>query len=258
MTSKSQKLTFPADFLWGAATAAFQVEGAYNEDGRGMSIWDTFCRTPGAVINGDTGDVACDHYHRYPEDIDLMKRIGVEGYRFSIAWPRIIPQGTGAVNSAGLDFYDRLVDTLLAKQITPYATLYHWDLPQPLQDAGGWPNRATVDAFLKYTDIITQRLGDRVKNWMTINEPLVVAYLGYWFGVHAPGIKDMKAGFQASHHVLLAHGQAVPIIRANSPGSRVGIVLNPNWTDSASDSNEDKAAAYTSDGFNNRWFFDPV
>lgn len=258
MTSQPQKLTFPSDFLWGAATASFQIEGAYDEDGRGLSIWDTFCRAPGAVLNGDTGDVACDHYHRYPEDIELMRRIGVKAYRFSIAWPRIIPQGTGSINSAGLDFYDRLVDTLLAAGITPYATLYHWDLPQPLQDAGGWPNRATIDAFLKYTDVITHRLGDRVKNWMTINEPLVIAYLGYWFGIHAPGIRDMKAGFQAAHHVLLAHGQAVPIIRANSPNSRAGIVLNPNWVDPASDSDADKAAAHIADGFNNRWFLDPV
>lgn len=252
------QLTFPEGFLWGAATASYQIEGAAQEDGRGPSIWDTFCRTPGKVLNADNGDVACDHYHRYNEDIGLMADLGLKAYRFSVAWPRILPTGTGAVNEAGLAFYDRLVDALLAQGIQPFATLYHWDLPQPLQDAGGWPNRATVDAFANYTDVISRRLGDRVKHWMTINEPWVAAFLGYGIGVHAPGISDPKAALQAAHHLLLGHGRAVSILRANVSGVKVGIVPNPSWVDPASDSEEDIAAARRHDGFLNRWYIDPI
>jgi beta-glucosidase len=252
-------LTFPSDFVWGVATSSYQIEGATGADGRGVSIWDTFCRTPGKVVNGDTGDVACDHFHRYPEDVDLMAQIGVNAYRFSIAWPRILPQGRGTVNQKGLDFYDRLVDSLLAKGIEPFATLYHWDLPQPLEDAGGWPYRSIVDAFVNYADVVSRRLSDRVHNWMTHNEPWCISFLSYAIGHHAPGRQDMAAAVRASHNVLLSHGLAVPVLRANgTEKTRVGIVLNFTWQDPASDSPEDQAAAWRLDGFNNRWFIEPV
>ncbi len=252
-------LAFPNNFLWGTATSSYQIEGAASEDGRGPSIWDTFCRTPGKVVNGDDGDVACDHYHRYPEDIELMAELGVQAYRFSIAWPRIFPQGTGEINQAGLDFYDRLVDNLLLKGIQPYATLYHWDLPQPLQDAGGWPARFIVDAFVDYADVVSQRLGDRVHQWMTHNEPWCAAFLGYGLGHHAPGLEDITAALRAAHHLLLSHGRAVPVIRANGDArTKVGIVLNLTWADAATDSEADKAAARRVEGFQNRWFLDPV
>ncbi len=258
-TLAGEKVTFPDDFTWGAATASFQIEGATHDDGRGQSIWDTFCRVPDAVVNGDTGDVACDHYHLYKEDIDLMAELGLKAYRFSIAWPRILPQGTGTINEAGLDFYDRLVDTVLAKGIEPYATLYHWDLPQALEDKGGWLNRDTIDAFVNYTDAITKVLGDRIHNWITLNEPWCAAYLGYGLGVHAPGKKNWAEGNQACHHLMVAHGKAVPVIRTNGDAqTRVGIALNPTWVDAISDSPEDKAAAYRVDGGQNRWFLDPL
>src|SRR5215211_348426 len=205
---------FPADFIWGAATAAYQIEGAVHEDGRGESIWDRFSHTPGKVTNGDTGDVACDHYHRWPEDIALMRELGLDAYRFSIAWPRILPTGRGAVNAAGLDFYDRLVDGLLAAGIAPYATLYHWDLPQALQDAGGWTNRATATAFAEYADVVARRLGDRVASWATHNEPLCTTIIGHLIGEHAPGLRDLGAAYQATHHVLLSHGLGAQALRA--------------------------------------------
>jgi len=250
---------FPDGFKWGAATASYQIEGAYKADGRGMTIWDTFCRTPGKVLNGDTGDVACDHYHRYPEDIQLMSDIGLQTYRFSIAWARILPQGLGSVNEAGLDFYDRLVDTLLEKNITPYATLYHWDLPQILQNAGGWPARATVEAYVNYADVVSKRLGDRVKQWMTFNEPWVVAFLGHALGVHAPGDEDWEAALATAHNLLLSHGRAVPVIRQNvGDEAQVGIVLNLTWADPATTAEADIAAAKRMDGYQNRWFLDPV
>ncbi len=252
-------LSFPNDFKWGVATSSYQIEGAAFEDGRGTSIWDTFCRTPGKVANGDNGDIACDHYHRYLDDIELMAELGVQMYRFSIAWPRIMPQGTGEVNQAGLDFYDRLVDALLAKGIQPYATLYHWDLPQPLQDAGGWPSRFVVDAFADYANVVSRCLGDRVQHWMTHNEPWCAAFLGYGIGHHAPGIQDFPASLRAAHHLLLSHGRAVPAIRANGDArTQVGIVLNLTWADPATDSDADKAAAARVEGFQNRWYLDPV
>jgi beta-glucosidase len=259
MNNHSDWLAFPDGFLWGSATTSYQIEGAAAADGRGVSIWDTFCRTPGKVANGDTGDVACDHYHRYADDVQLMTELGLRAYRFSIAWPRILPDGTGQVNQAGLDFYDRLVDTLLAQGIQPYPTLYHWDLPQALEDAGGWPARMIVDAFANYADVVSKRLGDRVKNWMTHNEPWCAAFLGYAIGHHAPGLQDYVKALAAAHHLLLSHGLAVPVIRANGgDGTRVGIVLNLSWVDPASDSDEDRAAARRMDGFFNRWFLDPV
>lgn len=259
MSNSAETLRFPEGFLWGAATAAYQVEGAVNEDGRSPSIWDTFSHTPGKITNNDTGDVACDHYHRYAEDIDLMAHLGLKAYRFSIAWPRILPQGTGQVNQVGLDFYDRLVDGLLAKGILPFATLYHWDLPQALQDRGGWPERSIVDAFVSYADVVSRRLGDRVRHWMTLNEPWVISFLGYGNGMHAPGIADEAAFLRAAHHLLLAHGHAVPVLRANSDAqTQIGMVLSLGWVDSASNSPEDQAAARRHDGFFNRWFLDPI
>ncbi len=251
-------LHFPPDFVWGAATASYQIEGAWDEEGKGESIWDRFSHTPGNVDNGDTGDVAVDHYHRWREDVALMKELGLQAYRFSIAWPRILPEGRGRVNEAGLAFYDRLVDALLEAGITPFATLYHWDLPQALEDAGGWPQRATVDAFLEYTEVVSRRLGDRVPAWITHNEPMVAAFMGYATGQHAPGRRDPHAAVRASHHLLLSHGQAVPILRRNSPGAEVGITLNLIPGFPASPSPADYEAYRHFDGFLNRWYLDPL
>ena len=204
---------FPRDFLWGSATAAYQIEGAIAEDGRGPSVWDTFSATPGRTENGDTGDIACDFYHRYPEDVQLMKQLGHDAFRFSIAWPRVLPQGRGTVNAKGLDFYDRLVDELLANGITPFPTLFHWDLPQALEDEGGWTVRSTIDAFCEYVEAVVGRLGDRVEHWATHNEPWVHAWLGYGAGtwgseMHAPGRTTRAEGAAAAHHLMVAHGRA--------------------------------------------------
>ena len=249
---------FTEGFTWGVATSSYQIEGAAFEDGRLPSIWDTFCRTPGKVAGGENGDVACDHYHRYPEDIALMQRFGVRNYRFSVAWPRVLPEGRGRVNAAGLDFYERLVDGLLRANITPWATLYHWDLPQAEQDRGGWPERGVVDAFVEYTEAVTKRLGDRVTHWITHNEPWCVAHLGHLSGEHAPGIRDGAAMLRAVHHVLLSHGRAVPVIRANSPGAKVGITLNLQPTYPASPSMWDVEAARRVDAMFNRLYLDPL
>ena len=249
---------FPEGFVWGASTASYQIEGGADADDRGESIWDRFSHTPGKVLNGDTGDVACDHYHRWPEDIALMQRLGLRNYRMSIAWPRIVPQGSGAVNSAGLDFYDRLIDGLLAAGIDPWVTLYHWDLPQALQDAGGWSNRETVERFVEYTDVVTRRFGDRVQNWMTINEPWVISVIGHLWGIFAPGERSWDATVATAHHVLLAHGKAMPVIRANVPEANAGIVLNLNHVYAASDDPADVAAAARADVFHNRWWLDPL
>ena len=251
-------MTLPADFTWGVATSAYQIEGAATEDGKGESIWDRFTHTPGTTPDGVTGDVACDHYHRWREDVALMARLGVDAYRFSIAWTRVVPDGDGAVNPAGLGFYDRLVDELLANGITPYVTLYHWDLPQSLQDRGGWPARPTVDAFVRYAGVVSAVLGDRVECWITHNEPWVAAFAGHLDGVHAPGHQDWDAALAAAHHLLLSHGRAVPIIRANSPGAAVGIALDCRPSRPATDDPADVAAQHHFDGFRNRWFFDPV
>ena len=228
------------------------------EDGRGPSIWDTFCATPGKVRNGDSGAVACDFYHRYPQDIELMRELGVEAFRFSIAWPRVVPEGRGAVNAAGLDFYDRLVDALLAAGLRPFPTLYHWDLPQPLEDAGGWRSRATAEAFAEYTESVVRRLGDRVRDWTTHNEPFCTAWLGHVVGVHAPGLTDVGAGVAAAHHVLLSHGLAVEVVRRESPGARVGIVFDVWPVHPASDDPSDLDAARETDGVRNRLFLEPV
>ena len=217
-------MTFPENFVWGAATAAYQIEGAHQEDGKGRSIWDAFSHYDGKIYNGDTGDVACDHYHRYREDVDLMRSIGLQAYRFSTAWTRILPEGVGTVNEAGLDFYDQLVDALLAAEITPYLTLFHWDYPYALYHRGGWLNRDSSLWFAEYADVVSRRLGDRVKHWMTINEPSVFIGLGYRTGEYAPGLQlDYKEAFYAAHHTNMAHGRACQAIRANVAGSQVGM-----------------------------------
>lgn len=249
---------FPTDFTWGTATASYQIEGAAALDGRTPSIWDTFAHTPGKVFNGDTGDEACDHYHRYATDFDLMKNLGFNAYRFSTSWSRIIPNGRGAVNHKGLDFYDRLLDALLERQIMPYATLYHWDLPQTLEDKGGWASRDTAYAFAEYTDVLTQHLGDRLKNWITLNEPWCSAYLGYGIGIHAPGKTDFATSLQAAHHLLFAHGLAMPIIRSNVPNSNAGIVLNLVPTYAHNHSSQNEPAVQGMDGFFNRWYLEPI
>src|SRR5579883_807347 len=250
---------FPAQFLWGAATASYQIEGAVREDGRGPSIWDDFAATPGKVFQGHTGEVAADHYHRVEEDVDLMAQLGLGAYRFSIAWPRILPEGSGAVNQAGLDFYDRLVDALLAKGIQPFATLYHWDLPSPLERAGGWLNRETTSAFADYAEIVTRRLGDRVAGWITLNEPWCSAYLGYGIGVHAPGLRDRQAAIDAAHHLLLGHGLAVPRIRANlKNNAQVGVTLIVNHVYGADERAETLRDMELANQFSNGWFLDPI
>jgi len=249
---------FPENFVWGVATSAYQIEGAWNEDGKGESIWDRFCHTHGNIENGDTGDVACDHYHRWRDDVALMASLGIPAYRFSISWPRILPSGTGKVNQVGLDFYNTLVDGLLEANIEPYITLYHWDLPQVLQDRGGWPARDTAQAFAEYTHVVTRHLGDRVRNWMTLNEPHVSAFVGYLQGRHAPGHKDMDEMLAASHHLLLGHGLGVAALRANVPDANAGIVFNLYPVHTASPSEADKEAAQMVDGAVNRWYLDPV
>ncbi|CAM5365033.1 GH1 family beta-glucosidase [Streptomyces fimicarius] [Streptomyces griseus] len=254
----SDLTALPADFTWGVATAAYQIEGAVAEDGRSPSIWDTFSHTPGKVDGGDTGDVACDHYHRVPEDIGLIKRLGADAYRFSIAWPRVVPGGDGPVNKAGLDFYDRLVDGLLEAGVTPFATLYHWDLPQALQDRGGWTVRETSEHFAAYAAHVVERLGDRVKDWATLNEPLCSAWIGHLEGRMAPGLTDLTAAVRASYHLHLGHGLAVQAIRAASSDARVGIVNNLSPIEPASGSEADLAAARRADGHINRWWLDPI
>jgi beta-glucosidase len=250
---------FPAGFLWGAATASYQIEGAAFEGGRGLSIWDDFAATPGKTHQGEHGQVAADHYHRIAEDTDLMVQLGLGAYRFSIAWPRILPQGRGPVNPAGLDFYDRLVDTLLDRGIAPFATLYHWDLPSTLQQQGGWVNRDTAFAFADYAELVARRLGDRVAGWITLNEPWCSAYLGYGIGVHAPGLKDRQAAVDAAHHLLLAHGLAVPRIRANIPSDiQVGITLIVNPVYAADDRPETRRDVQLAEDFSNGWFLDPI
>jgi beta-glucosidase len=221
--------TFPAGFVWGAATSAHQIEGAWDEDGKGKSIWDRFAHTPGHIEDGTTVDVACDHCHRADGDVELLRELGMAVYRFSISWSRILPEGSGDPNPPGMDFYHRLIDPLLAAGIEPLVTLYHWDLRQALQDQGGWPARATAEALLEYTDLVTSRLGDLVHGWITINEPWVVADHGYLTGVHAPGHQDTNEYYRAAHHLLLAHGGSVSVIRNNCPSARVGIALNLSY-----------------------------
>jgi beta-glucosidase len=255
---QSAGVQFPDGFVWGAATASYQIEGAAREDGRGPSIWDTFSRTPGKVFAGHTGDVACDHYHRYRDDVALMAELGLASYRFSISWPRVRPDGTGPVNPHGLDFYDRLTDELIGKGIDPVVTLYHWDLPQTLQDRGGWTVRETAEAFAEYAQAVYARLGDRVRTWTTLNEPWCSAYLGYASGVHAPGVQDPESAFQAVHHLLLGHGLAARALRA-AGATTVGITLNPSSVLPLDPQNAaDVDAARIIDGLQNRVFLDPL
>jgi beta-glucosidase len=239
-------------FLFGAATSAYQIEGATSEDGRGLSIWDVFARKPGAIADGSTGDVACDHYHRYSEDIALMRWLGLQAYRFSVAWPRILPEGRGRINPKGLAFYDRLVDALLEAGITPFLTLYHWDLPWALEEQGGWRSRETAHAFAEYAEIVGRALGDRVPSFATLNEPWCSAFLGHWTGEHAPGEKNLEAALKAAHHLLLGHGLAVEALRAAGV-KEVGLVLNfaPVY-------GEDEEAVKRADIYHNRFFLDPV
>jgi beta-glucosidase len=250
--------SFPEQFRFGVATAAFQIEGAVDEDGRGESIWDRFTRQPGAVAGGETADVACDHYHRWEADLDLMQALGVESYRFSISWSRVLPNGIGPVNPAGMRFYRRLAEGLRERGIEPIATLYHWDLPQVLQEVGGWASRDTAKRFADYAALMAEELGDVVGDWITHNEPWVVAFLGHAQGVKAPGLRDWPTALRVSHHLLLSHGLARSAIRTTLPDARVGIALNLAPIRAASSSEEDAAAARRQDGHLNRWFLDPI
>ena len=248
----------PPGFVLGAATSAYQIEGAVGEDGRGESIWDRFSHADGRVLNGDTGDRACDHYHRYREDVAIMAELGLDAYRFSVAWPRVLPTGTGPVNQAGLDFYDRLVDELMTNGIAPHVTLYHWDLPQALEDGGGWAERSTAEAFGEYAAVVAGRLGDRVSFFATLNEPFVVSDHGYRSGMHAPGRTDPEAALAAAHHLLVAHGLGVRAVRSEAPAASVGIVLNFEPQHPATNHPLDREAATVAHDQVNRWFLDPI
>ena len=254
----TKKLRFPADFSWGTATASYQVEGAWKEDGKGESIWDRFSHTPGTIMNGDTGDVACDQYHRYKDDIALMKELGLGGYRFSISWPRIFPDGKGKVNQEGLAYYSRLVDELLANDIRPFPTLYHWDLPQALQDVGGWANRDIIGHFTKYAETCIESLGDRVKHWMVFNEPWVFTFLGYIVGIHAPGLRDRAMGMRAMHIVNLAHASAIRAMRSAGTAEAIGTAFSMSAAYPYTESEEDRAAAERQHAFSNDWFLRPL
>ncbi|MFI7453506.1 GH1 family beta-glucosidase [Nonomuraea sp. NPDC049714] len=254
-----ERTAFPAGFVWGTATAAYQIEGAVNTDGRGPSIWDTFCRVPGAVARGDSGEHACDHYHRWQQDVELMDRLGAGAYRFSLAWPRIMPDGDGRVNQRGLDFYRRLADALRERGIEPYVTLYHWDLPQALEDRGGWRDRDTAERFADYAEIAHKALGDTVSQWITLNEPYCSSIVGYAEGRHAPGAREGHGALAAAHHLLLGHGLAAARLRAQArPGQRVGITLNMSPTVPATGSAADADAARKMDLLVNRQFTDPL
>jgi beta-glucosidase len=247
---------FGPNFVFGTATAAYQIEGGQT-DGRGPCIWDTFAATPGNVKNADDGKIACDHYNRWPEDLDLIRDGGFDGYRFSLAWPRLIPEGAGAVNQAGLDFYDRLIDGMLERGLKPFATLYHWDLPSPLQDKGGWMNRDIAGWFGDYAALVARNFGDRLTATATINEPWCVAFLSHFLGIHAPGYRDLRAAARAMHHVLLAHGTAIDALRAEG-AKNLGIVLNLEKSEAASNSDEDKLALDYGDALFNRWYLGGV
>jgi beta-glucosidase len=256
--TNSPALQFPDGFAWGVATASYQIEGAVNEDGRGPSIWDTFAHTPGRVANGDTGDVACDHYHRYREDVALIRGLNASVYRFSLAWPRFQPDGHGPLNPDGVAFYDRLIDELLNAGVRPWITLYHWDLPQALEDAGGWPERATAYRFAEYAAAVHARFADRVADWTTLNEPWCSAFVGYAAGNHAPGRQEPAAAVRAAHHLMLGHGLAVEAMRSARADLRYGITLNLYPTDPATDDPADVDAARRVDGVGNRIFLDPI
>jgi len=252
------RLEFPPDFVWGTATASYQIEGAVTEDGRGPSIWDTFSHIPGKVKGNDNGDVACDSYHRYPEDIALLKKLGVKVYRFSIAWPRILPQGTGEVNQAGLDYYNRVIDALLEAGIEPCVTLYHWDLPQALQDRGGWANRETIDAFVRYAEIVFRTFNGKVRQWITFNETWCVSFLSNFVGDHAPGNKDLQLAITVAHHCMVAHGKTVKRFRELGIQGEIGTTHNLYWYEPYSSSQEDIEACRRYRGWYNEWFMDPT
>ena len=254
----SDFVRFPKGFEWGSATAAYQIEGAVHEDGRGMSIWDVFCKQPGRVVNGESGDIACDHYHRYAFDVAMMQRLHMQTYRFSIAWPRVLPFGAGAANAKGLDFYDRLVDSLLAADIKPCATLYHWDLPQSLQDLGGWANRDTCKHFSDYSALMFERLGDRVKRFITFNEPLIFTLFGHRFGFMAPGIADAKIASRVTHHVNVSHGLAVQRFRELVPGGEIGITHADTSYEAGEDSDACREAVEAARDFDTRLWHDPI
>lgn len=249
---------FSSNFLFGTATASYQVEGAYNIDGRTMSIWDTFSRTPGKVLHGHTGDYACDQYHRYQEDIELMHQAGIQAYRFSLAWPRILPGGGSTVNQKGIDYYNRLIDALLKKDIAPAVTLYHWDLPQELEDAGGWPERQTALQYAEYAEVCFKAFGDRVKNWITLNEPWCSSHLGYLQGRHAPGKQNRQLAYQAVHHLNLAHGLAVQRFREGGYAGKIGITLNLTSPRPATRREEDLYAADRAKDGQSRIYLDPI
>ncbi|MGP0092989.1 MAG: GH1 family beta-glucosidase [Xanthobacteraceae bacterium] len=254
----AEQLTFPADFAWGASTSSYQIEGAVDADGRGKSIWDVFCYTPGRVKNGDTADIACDHYHRWREDVELLSRGGFGAYRFSTAWPRILPTGSGAIEARGLDFYDRLVDQLVARGITPWLCLYHWDMPQALQAQGGWLNRDIVQKFADYGRIVASRLGDRVKHWAMFNEPNVHALFGHGTGEHAPGLAGLPNMLAAVHHQNLAQGRALQALRAERPDLKLGTVISLQPARASSDREEDRRAAERFDAMWNGACLDPL
>ncbi|MFW5985777.1 MAG: GH1 family beta-glucosidase [Halanaerobiales bacterium] len=253
-----KRTDFPDDFLWGTATASYQIEGAHNEDGKGESIWDRFTHTPGKIVKNYVGDTACDHYHRYREDVALMKEMGVNSYRFSIAWPRILPNGHGKVNRKGLDFYKSLISELHENEIKPAVTIYHWDLPQPLQFHGGWTNKDTVEYFLEYSNILFEELGDSVDKWITFNEPWCISFLSNQIGEHAPGIKDYQSALKVAHNLMVAHGKAMDLYREKGLNSDIGITLNLTPVEGMTDSEEDKEALLLMDCYRNRWFLDPV
>lgn len=252
------KLIFPKDFVWGSATASYQVEGGFKADGKGESIWDRFTRIPDKIADNSNGDIACDSYHLYRRDVEIMNELGLGAYRFSVSWPRIFPEGTGKPNQKGLDYYKRLIEALTESGIKPVVTLYHWDLPQKLQDKGGWANRDVTDYFEEYSRLIYKELGDSVHSWITHNEPWVVSFMGNWYGREAPGITDFSTALLVSHNVLLSHGKAVNAYRETGLKGEIGITLNMSTVYPATSSEEDKAATARADGFGNRWFSDPV
>ena len=254
----SSEVIFPRNFFWGASTAAYQIEGAWNEDGKGESIWDRFSHTTGKIKNGDTGDIACDSYHRWREDIALVQAMNLNSYRFSIAWPRIQPAGSGPVNSKGIDYYSRIVDALLEARIRPFVTLYHWDLPQALEDAGGWPNRDTASRYADYVELVARALGDRVSDWMLFNEPFAVTYVGYLDGAHAPGRNSIIDFLRASHTVNLAQGAGFRALKAARPSARIGTAFSMSSWEPATDSEDDRLAAERAHAITNLWFLEPA
>jgi beta-glucosidase len=249
---------FPPDFVWGFATSAYQIEGAATEDGRAPSIWDTFARVPGAIADGQTGDIACDHYHRFPEDIALLAGIGAKAYRFSVSWPRVQPEGTGPGNARGLDFYDRLVDGLLAAGVHPLVNLFHWDLPQVLQDRGGFANPEIVGWFTDHAALVASRIGDRVSDWMTVNEPAVFAFLGHADGIHAPGLRDWPTALRVADNELRAHASSAAVIRSLVRDARIGVAIDVNQVVPATETDRDRRAAAAWSSGRDAWFLDPL